>query len=144
MVKRRENQKVRGHERQIDLGQVMLAKSRLPFNLTGGQDAALNRIIDGLNGKKQFHALLQGDVGCGKTVVALLAMLAVCGAGEQCALMVPTDILARQHFKQMKPFFEAAGMRIQLLVGATPAAEKRQILGELQMGLCQAVIGTHA
>ena len=144
MVKRRENQKVRGHERQIDLGQVMLAKSRLPFNLTGGQDAALNRIIDGLNGKKQFHALLQGDVGCGKTVVALLAMLAVCGAGEQCALMVPTDILARQHFKQIKPFFEAAGMRIQLLVGATPAAEKRQILGELQMGLCQAVIGTHA
>ena len=144
MVKRRENQKVRGHERQIDLGQVMLAKSRLPFNLTGGQDAALNRIIDGLNGKKQFHALLQGDVGCGKTVVALLAMLAVCGAGEHCALMVPTDILARQHFKQMKPFFEAAGMRIQLLVGATPAAEKRQILGELQMGLCQAVIGTHA
>jgi ATP-dependent DNA helicase RecG len=144
MVKRRENQKVRGHERQIDLGQVMLAKSRLPFNLTGGQDAALNRIIDGLNGKKQFHALLQGDVGCGKTVVALLAMLAVCGAGEQCALMVPTDILARQHFKQMKPFFEAAGKRIQLLVGATPTAEKRQILGELQMGLCQAVIGTHA
>lgn len=144
MIRRRENQKIRGHERQIDLGQVMLAKSRLPFTLTGGQDAALNRIIDGLNGKKQFHALLQGDVGCGKTVVALLAMLAVCGAGEQCALMVPTDILARQHFKQMKPFFEAAGMRIQLLVGATPAAEKRQILGELQMGLCQAVIGTHA
>ena len=144
MIKRRENQKIRGHERQIDLGQVMLAKSRLPFSLTGGQDAALNRIIDGLNGKKQFHALLQGDVGCGKTVVAMLSMLAVCGAGEQCALMVPTDILARQHFKQMKPFFEAAGMRVQLLVGATPAAEKRQILGELQMGLCQAVIGTHA
>lgn len=144
MIRRRENQKLRGHERQIDLGQVMAAKARLPFTLTQGQDAALNRIIDGLNGKKQFHALLQGDVGCGKTVVALLAMLAVCGAGEQCALMVPTDILARQHFKQMKPFFEAAGMRIQLLVGATPAAEKRQILGELQMGLTQAVIGTHA
>ena len=85
MIKRRENQKIRGHERQIDLGQVMLAKSRLPFSLTGGQDAALNRIIDGLNGKKQFHALLQGDVGCGKTVVAMLSMLAVCGAGEQCA-----------------------------------------------------------
>jgi ATP-dependent DNA helicase RecG len=112
--------------------------------LTGGQEAALNRIIDGLNGKRQFHALLQGDVGCGKTVVAMLAMLAVCGTGEQCALMVPTDILARQHYKQLKPFFEAAGMRIQLLVGATTAAEKRQIIGELQMGLTQAVIGTHA
>ena len=144
MIKRRQNQMMRGHERQIDLGQVMAAKGRLPFSLTGGQDAALNRIIDGLNGKKQFHALLQGDVGCGKTVVAQLAMLAVCGAGEQCALMVPTDILARQHYKQMKPLFEAAGMRIQLLVGATSTAERRQILGELQMGLCQAVIGTHA
>lgn len=144
MIRRRENQKLRGHERQVDLGQVMNAKTRLPFSLTAGQDAALNTIISGLNGKKQFHALLQGDVGCGKTVVAMLAMLAVCGAGEQSALMVPTDILARQHYKQMKPFFEAAGMRVELLVGATPAAERRQILGELRMGLCQAVIGTHA
>jgi len=144
MVKRRENQKIRGHERQIDLGNVMAAKARLPFQLTAGQDAALNTIIDGLNGKKQFHALLQGDVGCGKTVVALLAMMAVCGANEQCALMVPTDILARQHFKSLKPFFDAAGIRVHLLVGATPAAEKKVILGELQMGLCNVVIGTHA
>ncbi|MCQ2125501.1 MAG: ATP-dependent DNA helicase RecG [Fibrobacter sp.] len=144
MIHRRKNQMLRGHERQVDLGQVMNAKARLPFALTAGQEAALNQIVDGLNGKKQFHALLQGDVGCGKTVVAMLSMLAVCGAGEQCALMVPTDILARQHYKQMMPFFEAAGMRVQLLVGATSAAERRQILGELQMGLCQAVIGTHA
>jgi ATP-dependent DNA helicase RecG len=144
MVKRRENQKIRGHERQIDLGNVMVAKARLQFQLTAGQDAALNTIIDGLNGKKQFHALLQGDVGCGKTVVALLAMMAVCGANEQCALMVPTDILARQHFKSLKPFFDAAGIRVHLLVGATPAAEKKVILGELQMGLCNVVIGTHA
>jgi ATP-dependent DNA helicase RecG len=144
MVKRRENQKIRGHERQIDLGNVMAAKARLPFQLTAGQDAALSTIIDGLNGKKQFHALLQGDVGCGKTVVAMLAIMAVCGAGEQCALMVPTDILARQHFKSLKPFFEAAGIRVHLLVGATSAAEKKVILGELQMGLCNVVIGTHA
>ncbi|MBO4830715.1 MAG: ATP-dependent DNA helicase RecG [Fibrobacter sp.] len=144
MVKRRENQKIRGHERQIDLGNVMAAKARLPFQLTKGQDTALNTIIDGLNGKKQFHALLQGDVGCGKTVVAMLAIMAVCGAGEQCALMVPTDILARQHFKSLKPFFDAAGIRVHLLVGATPAAEKKVILGELQMGLCNVVIGTHA
>ena len=144
MVKRRENQKIRGHERQIDLGNVMAAKARLPFQLTAGQDVALNTIIDGLNGKKQFHALLQGDVGCGKTVVAMLAIMAVCGAGEQCALMVPTDILARQHFKSLKPFFDAAGIRVHLLVGATSAAEKKVILGELQMGLCNVVIGTHA
>ncbi|MCQ2098447.1 MAG: ATP-dependent DNA helicase RecG [Fibrobacter sp.] len=144
MVKRRQNQMLRGHERQVDLGSVMNARSALPFTLTDGQDKALNQIIAGLNGRKQFHALLQGDVGCGKTVVAMLSMLAVCGAGEQSALMVPTDILARQHYKQMKPVFEAAGIRVELLVGATSAAERKAILGELQMGLCQAVIGTHA
>lgn len=144
MVKRRQNQMERGHARQIDLGNVINAKVALPFALTDGQDKALQQILDGLNGKKQFHALLQGDVGCGKTVVAMLSMIAVCGAGEQCALMVPTDILARQHFKSLKPFFDAAGIHAQLLVGSTPAAEKKVILGELQMGLCQVVIGTHA
>jgi ATP-dependent DNA helicase RecG len=122
----------------------MQARAALPFQLTDGQENALNEIVAGLNGKKQFHALLQGDVGSGKTVVAMLAMLAVCGAGEQCALMVPTDILARQHYKTLKPFFDAAGMHLQLLVGATSAAERNVILGELQMGLCEAVIGTHA
>ena len=144
MVRRRENQKLRGHERQVDLGTVMAARARLPFDLTGGQASALDEIIAGLNGKKQFHALLQGDVGCGKTVVAMLAMMAVCGAHEQCALMVPTDILARQHYKSLKPMFEATGLHVQLLVGATPAAERRVILGELQMGLVNVVIGTHA
>lgn len=144
MIKRRQNQMIRGHERQIDLGRVMEARASLPFELTNGQNEALDQIIAGLNGKKQFHALLQGDVGSGKTVVAMLAMLAVCGAGEQCALMVPTDILARQHYKTLKPFFDAAGMHLQLLVGATSTAERNVILGELQMGLCDAVIGTHA
>lgn len=157
MVKRRESQKLRGHECAINLGNVMKAKASLPFELTRGQDVALNEIIEGLNGKKQFHALLQGDVGCGKTVVAMLAMMAVCGTDsstestnvqtgmrEQCALMVPTDILARQHYKSLKPFFDAAGLQVRLLVGATPAAEKKVILGELQMGLVNVVIGTHA
>ena len=151
MVKRRENQKLRGHERQIDLGTVMAARAKLPFELTQGQSAALDQIVAGLNGKKQFHALLQGDVGCGKTVVAMLAMMAVCGGNgagngmrEQCALMVPTDILARQHYKNLKPFLEAAGLHVQLLVGATSPAERKVILGEMQMGLVNVVIGTHA
>ncbi|MCF0223665.1 MAG: DEAD/DEAH box helicase, partial [Fibrobacter sp.] len=144
MINRRKRQMLRGIERQVNLGLVMKCRAQLPYTLTKGQEDALNQIISGLNGKQQFHALLQGDVGCGKTVVAMLAMHAVCGAGEQCALMVPTDILARQHYKQIKPFFDAAGLRVELLLGATSAAERRQIVGELQMGLCNAVIGTHA
>lgn len=144
MIRRRQNQMMRGHVRNINLELLQKSKEQLPFKLTKGQENALNEIVAGLSGKKQFHALLQGDVGCGKTVVAMLSMLAVCNCNEQCAIMVPTDILARQHFKLLKPFFETFGMRVLLLVGATSSAEKKQILGELQMGLCQVVVGTHA
>lgn len=149
MASRRRALLERGSERRVDLGRVLEAKSKLPFALTNDQEHALQEILDGLNGKRQFHALLQGDVGSGKTVVAMLAMLGVCGGGiakggEQCALMVPTDILARQHYASLKPFFEAAGLRVELLLGSMGAAERRTLLGELQMGLVDAVIGTHA
>lgn len=149
MASRRRALLQRGSERRVDLGRVVDAKSKLPFALTGDQEKALDEILEGLNGKRQFHALLQGDVGSGKTVVAMLSMLAVCGGGvanggEQCALMVPTDILARQHYASLKPFFESAGLRVELLLGSMTAAERRTVLGELQMGLIDAVIGTHA
>lgn len=144
MVSRRRLISNRGSERSIDQGFVMAAQARLPYELTKDQEKALALILEGLNGKRQFHALLQGDVGSGKTAVALLTMLAVCGADEQSALMVPTDILARQHYAFLKPFFEKAGLRISLLVGAVSAAERKVILGELQMGLSHAVVGTHA
>lgn len=141
---RRRNLVFRGKARDIDQELLQKAQASLPFALTHGQKDAVQKILDGLQGKKQFHALLQGDVGSGKTVVAMLAMLAVAQCGEQCALMVPTDILARQHYKNLKPFFDAAGIRSALLLGACSAAEKKTISGELQMGLTQIVIGTHA
>ncbi|WP_308603382.1 ATP-dependent DNA helicase RecG [uncultured Fibrobacter sp.] len=141
---RRRNLVFRGKARDIDQELLQKAQASLPFALTRGQKDAVQKILDGLQGKKQFHALLQGDVGSGKTVVAMLAMLAVAQCGEQCALMVPTDILARQHYKNLKPFFDAAGIRSALLLGACSAAEKKTISGELQMGLTQIVIGTHA
>ena len=144
MAKRRRELVTRGNARSIDDTAIEAAKSSLPFKLTQGQETALSTILEGLRGKRQFHALLQGDVGSGKTVIAMLAMLAVAGAHEQCALMAPTDILARQHYAALKPFFEAAGLRTALLVGATGTAERRTILGELQMGLTHVVIGTHA
>lgn len=144
MSRRRRLLSARGRERRLDLGLVMNARSSLPFVLTDAQERSLERILAGLGGKSQFHALLQGDVGSGKTVVAMLAMLAVCGAGEQTALMVPTDILARQHYQSLKPYFDAAGLRLGLLLGAMGASERRQLLAELNMGLVNAVIGTHA
>lgn len=141
---RRRSLVVRGKSRQIDLQAIEDAKRALPFSLTRGQESAISQICEGLRGKKQFHALLQGDVGSGKTVIAMLAMLAVAKSGEQCALMAPTDILARQHYKSVKPFFDAAGIRTALLLGACSGTERKTISGELQMGMTQVVIGTHA
>ena len=141
---RRRSLVVRGKSREIDENAIAKAKAALPFALTCGQESAVTKICEGLSGKKQFHALLQGDVGSGKTVVAMLAMLAIAKSGEQCALMAPTDILARQHYKSLKPFFDAAGIRTALLLGACSATEKKSISGELQMGITQVVIGTHA
>ena len=144
MSVRRRSLVVRGKAREIDGHAVESAIRALPFDLTNGQQAAIRQILEGLRGKKQFHALLQGDVGSGKTVIAMLAMLAVAGCGEQCALMAPTDILARQHYKTLKPFFDAAGIRTALLLGACGGAERKTISGELQMGISQIAIGTHA
>lgn len=141
---RRRSLAIRGKARDINFEAVERAKALLPFSLTLAQSKAVQEICEGLGGKKQFHALLQGDVGSGKTVVAMLAMLSVLKDGEQCALMAPTDILARQHYKSLAPFFEKAGFRTALLLGACTSAEKRTISGELQMGLTQVVIGTHA
>lgn len=141
---RRRSLVIRGTSRKIDENFLLGAMSKLPFELTGSQKEAVRRICEGLGGKRQFHALLQGDVGSGKTAVAMLAMSAVAKTGEQCALMAPTDILARQHYKNLKPFFDKEGIRSALLLGASSQAEKRTISGELQMGLSQVVIGTHA
>jgi ATP-dependent DNA helicase RecG len=88
--------------------------------------------------------LLQGDVGSGKTVVALLAMAAIVEAGRQAALMAPTEILARQHFERMRPLAEAAGLRIALLTGRDKAAERNRTLAALAAGDIDLAVGTHA
>ncbi len=88
--------------------------------------------------------LLQGDVGSGKTIVALIAMADVVEAGRQAALMAPTEILARQHFERMRPLAAAAGLRVALMTGRDKAAERRQGLAALAAGEIDIVVGTHA
>ncbi|MDR1830905.1 MAG: DEAD/DEAH box helicase, partial [Candidatus Fibromonas sp.] len=109
MVRRRRLLANSGVPRKLDLQKMDLVKSSLPFSLTAGQAQVLEQIKDGLKSDTRVHALLQGDVGSGKTAVATLAMIGVCGAGEQAACMVPTDILARQHFLSMEKIFESVG-----------------------------------
>jgi ATP-dependent DNA helicase RecG len=124
------------------LRQAILAK--LPFKLTGAQGTALSEIDADLADPHRMLRLLQGDVGSGKTVVALLAMATAVEAGAQAALMAPTELLARQHLKTIEGFAAAAGLRITLLTGREKGAERQDILTALQEGRIDILIGTHA
>ena len=124
------------------LRQAMLAK--LPFRLTGAQTLALAEIDADLAGPLRMLRLLQGDVGSGKTVVALLAMASAVEAGAQAALMAPTEILAHQHLKTIEGFAAPAALRIALLTGRERGREREAILAALKEGEIDILIGTHA
>jgi ATP-dependent DNA helicase RecG len=128
-------------------GEGLLARkieAALPFQLTGSQTKALNEIRADIASDKRMLRLLQGDVGSGKTIVALLAMAGVVEAGRQAALMAPTEILARQHFDRMKPLAEKAGLRIALITGRDKASERNRALAALAAGEIDMAVGTHA
>lgn len=116
----------------------------LPFKLTDGQNQALEEIRADLAAPERMSRLLQGDVGSGKTVVALMAMAAMAESGAQSALMAPTELLASQHYKTIKPICDAAGLGCALLTGKMPAAERRAILAGLADGTTTIAVGTHA
>ncbi len=116
----------------------------LPFSLTGAQENALREIRADLAGESRMLRLLQGDVGAGKTLVALLAMASCVEAGRQAALMAPTEILARQHFAALSGFAAAAGLRLALLTGRDKGAVRAKTLDALAAGRIDIVIGTHA
>lgn len=125
-----------------DLAQKMV--SRLPFELTGAQKRSVAEIGTDLTRSVAMHRLLQGDVGSGKTLVALLAMLAAVDAGCQAALMAPTEILAEQHANTIRNLVEPLGLDVRLLTGRTRAAARREILTGLLSNTVSILIGTHA
>jgi len=116
----------------------------LPFELTNAQKRVIREIrIDTAKGK-QMNRLLQGDVGSGKTIVAVLIMLLAADNGFQSCLMAPTEILATQHYRSITELLEKMDLPVRLLTGSTKAAEKRKILSELKDGSLKIIIGTHA
>jgi len=119
-------------------------QAALPFALTDGQHEAIAAIKQDLGKPKRMSRLLQGDVGSGKTVVALMAMAAVAEGGAQSSLMAPTELLAAQHYKTLKPLCDAAGIGIVLMTGKMPAAERRKALSGLADGQITIAVGTHA
>lgn len=116
----------------------------VPFRLTGAQRRAINEIIEDFRNPQPMNRLLQGDVGSGKTMVAAAAMVCAAKNGLQSALMVPTEILAEQHYRTMLPIFNHLGISACLLTGSTPAAQKRAAKAALADGTTTIAIGTHA
>jgi ATP-dependent DNA helicase RecG len=119
-------------------------KDHLPFELTGAQKRVLKEIRTDTGSGHQMNRLLQGDVGSGKTIVALLAMLIAIDNGFQCCLMAPTEILSQQHFATISRMVEGLPLQVKILTGSTPAKDRKIIHKGLTEGFIQILIGTHA
>ena len=119
-------------------------KQILPFKLTNAQQRVVNEILNDLQKPAPMARLVQGDVGSGKTVVAVIAMLAAIQSGYQAALMAPTEVLAEQHYRKLVSWFDALKLPVELLTGSTKTAKRRQIHAQLETGELPLLVGTHA
>ena len=119
-------------------------QAALRYALTGAQSRALAEIFADMTNETRMLRLLQGDVGSGKTIVALMAMLAAVEAGAQATLMAPTEILAQQHFETLRPLCAAAGVRVEVLTGRSKGAARTALMEDIAAGRVQIVVGTHA
>ena len=143
---RREADRQRRPQGALRVDEAMRARIRsvLPFHLTAAQRQALKEIADDLMAARPMNRLLQGDVGSGKTVVALLAALLVVENGGQVAFMAPTEILAEQHQRSFRRLLEGKGYAVGLLTAAVQGPARRQVLTGLRSGSIPILVGTHA
>ena len=135
-------------EHGITMGRVGEAFNRcyeaLPFPLTGAQKRVITEIRNDMKSGHQMNRLLQGDVGSGKTMVAVLTALIAIGNGYQACIMAPTEVLAQQHFKNIQKFLEPTGVKSALLTGSSKASERREVHAGLEDGSIGIIVGTHA
>ncbi|MDX9910362.1 MAG: ATP-dependent DNA helicase RecG [Phycisphaerales bacterium] len=119
-------------------------RARFPFTLTPGQEKVIEHVRKDLASTTPASRLIQGDVGSGKTLVALYAMLAAAASGHQAALMAPTELLAEQHHASISEMLKGSRLRVELLTGSLPRAERESVLARIAAGEVDLVIGTHA
>ena len=143
-LKQQNKKEKNGLKREIDKKELDKFIKSIPFSLTGDQKNAIDEIVNDLESAGRMNRLLQGDVGSGKTVVAFTGMYANYLSGYQSALMAPTEILANQHYLNLKKFLENTDVNIALLTGSTPKKDKTEIYAGLADGSINMVIGTHA
>lgn len=148
MIQLRRWKDVKGREEnhhRLQAGEKTEALLRaLPYALTGAQSRVLSEIKKDLNGPYVMSRLVQGDVGSGKTVLALVALCITAENGMQGAIMVPTEVLAEQHYEEAKKLLEPLGIRVTLLTGSMTAAKKRKLYAEIAAQETDIIIGTHA
>ena len=133
-----------GIEKDFDKEKLDKVIKSLPYELTIDQKLVLNEILEDLTSKRRMNRLLQGDVGSGKTIISIIAMVANYLSGYRSALMVPTEILATQHYETMKEILKDLNVNIALLTGSLPKNKKDLIHEELKLGKIDMVVGTHA
>ena len=119
-------------------------EKKLPFTLTKSQQNVLAEINNDLLSKKRMFRIIQGDVGSGKTIVSLLAISNIIESGYQCALMAPTEILAKQHYELAKKIYKTTNFKIDFLTGKIESKKRKQVLNHLENGNTDLLIGTHA
>ena len=133
-----------GSHKIFDDNKIVEFISSLPYELTMGQKAALSDVLSDLKTDTMMYRMLQGDVGCGKTIVAVIGMYASYLAGFQAAIMVPTEILAKQHFQNITRLFEKLNVKVGLLVSALSKKEKDELYAGMKNHDIDIIIGTHA
>lgn len=144
MRQRSMKEETKGIRFHVDTPLIGELGKRLPFQLTAAQQRVLSEIRKDMGSARPMNRLVQGDVGCGKTIVALHAMLMACGSGYQAALMAPTEILAEQHYLNLRDVIQDLGLTSVLLKSGGPAKSKAAVLQQIRTGEAQIVVGTHA
>lgn len=144
-LRRRRSKDARGSARPFPMEPcVSGAKHAFSFELTGAQEAAVERLGRSLESDEAMRCLLQGDVGCGKTAVALIACSQVIGGGAQAALLAPTELLAEQHAESLRSVTDRLGLRLGLFTGALSNDQRRSMLDRMSTGAVDLIVGTHA
>jgi len=141
-----------GQERELEPADPLVAeaglldrlRSHLGFSLTAAQDRVLSEVLEDLAATVPMHRLVQGDVGCGKTVIAAFAALVAAATGRQTAVMVPTELLAEQHLRNFSAWLEPLEIRVVCLTSSLPSAARARVLEDVRTGGAAVVIGTHA
>lgn len=145
IIMRRRNYTDKVHAQSLKPGKIFNAfMKNLQFELTIAQKVAGYEILEDLEKNYPMNRLLQGDVGSGKTLVAVIAMLSACDSGAQAVFMAPTEILAQQHYIKLSKNLDPLGLKIALLTGSIKAGDKRKLLEKISDGSINIIIGTHA